>query len=969
MRNNSTFTNSATLTIGAVAAVGGTGLLNLLKFSNAGCGALLNIVADAVISNSFSFSNTGTIIENASGNSNISSNTGLVQNLNGGTFTIGSGNAAITTPGLVWTGCTSTDWNTPTNWSLGRVPLATDDVVLVTATNAPLLSTTAVANSVEVQSGASLSITSAGSLTINGSKSIVNSGSSAFYNFGTVNNSGQVVIGNSPTASVGQYGLVNQATFSNQPGGRIQIDRSTAVGLNNVSGSFTNAATVTIGANAAVGQSGLYNSGTFSNQTGGVIQIDRSTNTGLVNSSGSFTNSATVTIGANAAVGQSGLYNGGTFSNQTGGVIQIDRSTNTGLVNGTGSFTNSATLTIGANAPVGNYGLYNLATFRNQPGGRIQIDRSTGTGLNNVSGSFTNSATLTIGANAAVGSVGLLNTATFSNAGCGALLTIAADAVIIDGSSFSNTGTIIENASGTSNISYNAGLVQNRNGGTFSITNNAGILVKPLAGCTTIGISPALQIGTSSTLSVGTTWYADAALTTAVGTYSPNSLTLTGGTAGLNRVYFAVTDAANSCTTVASVDVSLSLAVGITAQPVAGSSVCVGGSVTASVSATGTGATSGGPLTYQWYKGGAVAGQTSATLSLTNVQPSNAGSYSVVVTGACNSVTSTAFSLTVNAPPSVSNPATTTATAGSPFSQTFTASGGSGAYSFSLASGSLPTGLSLATTGVLSGTPTQSGSFSITVQATDANGCSGVGATYPLVVSPAVVIQPIRYVKQGGSGTGDGTSWADASADLQSQINAPGVQQVWVAAGIYKPTTGSDQGASFAMKNGVAIYGGFPTTGNPTFADRGAVNPITGSPSSSTLSGDIGTVGDNSDNSYHVISNGSLNNTAVLDGFVITGGNANGSFPNNSGGAMYNNGSSGRTSSPTLTNCSFQANSATLQGGAMYNAGGGGTSSPTLTNCAFQANSATQQGGAMYNEGNSGGTSIPTLTNCSFLNN
>ena len=58
---------------------------------------------------------------------------------------------------------------------------------------------------------------------------------------------------------------------------------------------------------------------------------------------------------------------------------------------------------------------------------------------------------------------------------------------------------------------------------------------------------------------------------------------------------------------------------------------------------------------YQWYKDNLtspVAGQTSATLTLTNVQLGDAGSYSlVVVTGSCNSVTSTAFSLTVNAPP------------------------------------------------------------------------------------------------------------------------------------------------------------------------------------------------------------------------------------------------------------------------------------------------------------------------------
>ena len=68
-------------------------------------------------------------------------------------------------------------------------------------------------------------------------------------------------------------------------------------------------------------------------------------------------------------------------------------------------------------------------------------------------------------------------------------------------------------------------------------------------------------------------------------------------------------------------------------------------------------------------------------------------------------------------------------------------------------------------------------------------------------------------------------------------------------------------------------------------------------------------------------------------------------------------------SSPTLTNCTFTANSASgrkATGGGMYN----DSSSPDADNCTFTANSASTHGGGMYNE-----SSSPTLTNCTFTGN
>jgi hypothetical protein len=336
--------------------------------------------------------------------------------------------------------------------------------------------------------------------------------------------------------------------------------------------------------------------------------------------------------------------------------------------------------------------------------------------------------------------------------------------------------------------------------------------------------------------------------------------------------------------------------------------------------------------------------------SASTLAVSSPGLYSVIVanvSGCLSTTTTTVLSATATV--IVSNPTTTTVILNSPFSQSFTALGGVGAYTYSLASGTLPAGLTLVSTGVLSGTPTTLGSFPITVRATDANGCSGVSATYTLSVLEA--FSPIRYVRQGGAGTGNGNSWVNASADLQSQIDVAGAQQVWVAQGTYKPggDTNTDRFVSFSMKNGVRIYGGFATTGTPALTDRNPASfPV-------VLSGDIGTLGDNSDNSYHVIRNSNLDATAVLDGFVITGGNADGydSFDYTGGGMDNDN------SSPTLLNCTFRGNSADA-GGGMSNTN---TSNPSLTNCSFQTNSAST-GGGMSNENSS-----PTLTNCTFQDN
>ncbi|WP_143092878.1 beta strand repeat-containing protein, partial [Arsenicibacter rosenii] len=473
--SSGSFVNEATVTIGS--SVTGTAISNSGSINNQGCQALINSLGNATISNAASFSNTGTLIERSSGNSSISYNGGLVQNLNGGTFTITDNQGLLTTAtDQFWRGCVSSDWNTPANWSGGTVPTATDDVTIPAGTAySPVLSTTAVAHSVEVQSGASLTISTTGSLSINGFKYL--SGprpSSGFYNSGQVRNEGQLILGN--TGPVGICGLYNESSFTNTAAGSIQIDRADNYALgNNMNGSFVNSATIIIGSGADAGGIGLYNTASFTNTAAGSIQIDRTSSFGLSNEvNGSFVNSAVIVIGSGADAGGIGLYNTASFTNTAAGSIQIDRTSSRGLYN-SGSFVNSATINIGTTASgvAIDTGLYTSSSFSNLTGGNITIDRTTAVGLN-TSNNFVNQATITIGASVtgnAISNSGLIN-----NQGCQALINSLGNAYITNFSSFSNTGTLIERSANYSSISYNGGLVQDLNGGTFIITNNQGLL-------------------------------------------------------------------------------------------------------------------------------------------------------------------------------------------------------------------------------------------------------------------------------------------------------------------------------------------------------------------------------------------------------------------------------------------------------------------------------------------------------------
>jgi hypothetical protein len=96
--------------------------------------------------------------------------------------------------------------------------------------------------------------------------------------------------------------------------------------------------------------------------------------------------------------------------------------------------------------------------------------------------------------------------------------------------------------------------------------------------------------------------------------------------------------------------------------------------------------------------------------------------------GGCSSAACPVITL---APPTLP-----TGAVGVAYSQTITASGGTAPYTFAVILGTLPTGLTLAAGGVLSGTPTSPGSFTVTIRATDANGCFA-DIVYTIVITSA----------------------------------------------------------------------------------------------------------------------------------------------------------------------------------------------------------------------------------------
>ena len=228
----------------------------------------------------------------------------------------------------------------------------------------------------------------------------------------------------------------------------------------------------------------------------------------------------------------------------------------------------------------------------------------------------------------------------------------------------------------------------------------------------------------------------------------------------------------------------------------------------------------------------------------------------------------------------VANPSSAAATQLLPFSRSFNASGGTAPYTFSTSS-ALPAGLTLSTSGLLHGTPAVSGTFPIVVSSTDANGCSGIGSTYNLVIS-AGTIGVARWVNPSG-----GTPPAQVVVNCNTYNTAGGAYT-------------TIQSAINAAVNGDVVYITDGTYANPSVV----ANCITGGVSAQNylvVSGKTNLIITSATGSY-------CNSAAVLTGYgfrIATGNNITiqglelQNVPVN---AFYNSNAGTQTSNVTIKN-------------------------------------------------------------------
>lgn len=466
---------------------------------------------------------------------------------------------------------------------------------------------------------------------------------------------------------------------------------------------------------------------------------------------------------------------------------------------------------------------------------------------------------------------------------------------------------------------YNAGRIDM---GAFELQTDPDpaltITTQPPAGSTVCAGSDVTVAVSFSGTATSIQWFRGS---TALTGQASTSLTLTNVTSASVGTYrAALTGACNSVTSSGFV-VALAQPVGITSQPSLGSLPCPGGTATVTVSASGT-----GPLAYQWFKDGvpltSPASATTASLSLPNLSGADAGQHRAVVTGRCNSVTSTAISVAPR--PTV----------------LYVTPTGAG-----LADGS-------SVDNALSGTALRT---ALTTACTSSTFLIGSGLYTPTTGtdrSLSFLIPSGIQVYGGYDATFTTRTTNPGSTTFSGEIGSP----ISTSDNSFHVVRFQDANGSTRL-DGVVI-----TSGNA----NGSTPDLWG--------GGIYIDGSYGGTSTPIIANCQLvNNAASSEGGGLynngTGGNASPTLTNcvflsnsaiSNGGGISSDGTSSGVSRPQIRNSLFQNNIAGTFAGAIYN----NASNPAIDNCTLVSNTAGQNGGGVY-----GAQSSVTLINSRLTSN
>jgi FtsP/CotA-like multicopper oxidase with cupredoxin domain len=213
--------------------------------------------------------------------------------------------------------------------------------------------------------------------------------------------------------------------------------------------------------------------------------------------------------------------------------------------------------------------------------------------------------------------------------------------------------------------------------------------------------------------------------------------------------------------------------------------------------------------------------------------PSAAGTFgfTVLLADAAGRTTTRAFSITIATPVSITTASLPGGTVGVAYSQALAATGGSTPYTWNLFSGSLPTSLTLGSNGVISGTPSASGTFNFTARVSAASGSTATRALSITVATPAAPAAPTGLAAAIGGVTRINLSWTDNSTNETSFL-------VWrsVNGGAFASTTVTRTAAQTASTGAVTYADTTVTLGNSYAYFVTAANPVGASTPTATVS-------------------------------------------------------------------------------------------------------------------------------------